>query len=89
MNVTFRVRKCGRCGSDQIRTVRLAHVLRHRDDIGTIVFGDVPAQQCGDCGERFFPSEVALAMDKLIRERAKATRTIELPYFPMGEVAAA
>jgi YgiT-type zinc finger domain-containing protein len=86
MNVKFRVKKCGVCGG-QVRIVNLPKVTRYRDDVGLVVFGDVPAQECVDCGERFFPSEVALAMDKVIRERMKATETIELPYFPMRELA--
>lgn len=86
MSVKFRVKKCGVCGG-QVRIVNLPKLVRYRDDIGLVVFGDVPAQECVDCGERFFPSEVALAMDKVIRERVKAQQTIELPYFPMRELA--
>lgn len=89
MNVTFRVKRCGVCGGQNVRVTNLPEVMRHRDDVGTIIFGDVPAQECVDCGERFFPSEVALAMDKVIRDRVKAQRTIELPYFPMHEPAMA
>jgi len=88
MSVEFRVRKCGSCGSDRVRIVSLPQVIRRRADIGALVFGDVPAQECLDCGERFFPSEVARAMDKVNRERVAATRTIELPFFPMRELAA-
>ena len=88
MSVEFRVNRCGSCGSDHLRVVSLPQVIRRRVDIGTLVFGDVPAQECLDCGERFFPSEVAMAMDKVIRERGAATRTIELPFFPMREFAA-
>ncbi len=51
MNVRFHVRKCSVCGG-QVRIVNLPKVVRYRDDIGLVVFGNVPAQEGVDCGER-------------------------------------
>jgi len=80
----FRVKKCGICGGE-VKEITIKYLERHPQELGPVIFEDVPAQQCAKCGERFYPSEVALTMDSVIQKKIKAKKTITLPLYPISE----
>lgn len=79
----FKLTTCGLCGGTIQDTV-IPRVKRFRDGVGTVVFEDVPAQECQKCGERFLSSEVLEGMECALRQRKPAPHTaaVEVPAYP-------
>lgn len=76
--------KCAICGGEVEETV-VEYLERYHPDAGTVIFGNVPAKRCKECGERFYKSDTAIIMDKVLQEKIKAKKTIELPFYPIKE----
>lgn len=79
----FKLTSCGLCGGIVQDTV-IPHIKRFRDGVGTVVFEDVPVQECQKCGERFLSSEVLEGMEHALRQKkiASHTTTVEVPAYP-------
>ena len=45
------------------------------------IFEDVPMGVCTQCGEKILKPEVAKAIDLVLHEKKKPTRTIEIPVY--------
>lgn len=45
------------------------------------IFEDVPMGICTQCGEKVLKPEVAKAIDQVLHEKKKPTRTIEVPVY--------
>jgi YgiT-type zinc finger domain-containing protein len=46
-----------------------------------LIFEDVPMGVCRQCGEKFLRPEVAKAIDRVLLEQKKPTRTIQVPVY--------
>ncbi len=47
------------------------------------VFEDVPMGVCRQCGEKVLKPGVAKAIDRVIQERKKPTKTIQVPVYSL------
>jgi YgiT-type zinc finger domain-containing protein len=45
------------------------------------VFEDVPVGVCTQCGEKFIKPEVAKAIDRVLQQRTKPTRILQVPVY--------
>ncbi len=52
-----------------------------------ILFENVPASVCSQCGEKLFSGDTADLMDKLARGETPPTRMTEVPVYDLAEVA--
>lgn len=79
----FKITTCGLCGGTVQDTV-IPWVKRFRESVGTVVFKDVPAQECQKCGERFLSSEVLEGMERVLRQKKPTPHTavVEVPAYP-------
>ncbi len=48
------------------------------------VIEDVPMGVCKQCGEKFLTPEVAKDIDRILEEKAKPTKTIQVPVYHYG-----
>ncbi|SMB90238.1 YgiT-type zinc finger domain-containing protein [Thermanaeromonas toyohensis ToBE] len=52
-----------------------------------VIIEGVPAHVCQQCGERYFDSEVALKMDRIVRAAAvPGEKFIQVPVRPFGNI---
>jgi len=51
--------------------------------LGHIIFKDIPAKKCPECGEVYFSARVNQAIDKVIKEKFEAPKRVTLPLYPM------
>ena len=54
-----------------------------------IVFEDVPARVCRQCGEKYFDALVVKAMERAVVGQMRPKRVLQVPVFSYAEVAAA
>ncbi|MDH7486233.1 MAG: type II toxin-antitoxin system MqsA family antitoxin [Anaerolineae bacterium] len=54
-----------------------------------VVFEDVPAEVCQQCGEVYFRPEVLEKMDEAVLEELKPKARLSIPVFSMPELVAA
>lgn len=66
---------------------KIRHVHHWGDSI--VVFDDVPAEVCQQCGEIYFRPEVLEWMDEAVLEELKPKTRISIPVFSMPELAPA
>jgi YgiT-type zinc finger domain-containing protein len=59
---TMTTTPCSRCGGQRLET-RITYTLE-RDD-ATIVFRDVPATVCDECGEEVLTASVAIELEQI------------------------
>lgn len=58
----------------EVEKIVVEYLERYHPEVGAVVFGNVPAKRCKECGERFYKSEVAITMDKVLQEKIKKRR---------------
>ena len=63
---------------------KTAHVHCWGDKI--ILFQNVPAEVCKQCGENYFKPEVMEAFDKATEHLERIKRTIEIPVVPFSDL---
>ena len=68
---------CNHCGQAMI--TKNVTLLRKKKDV-IYSFKDTPAQECSDCGERWFASETLKMMDAMIRGK------VEYPHRPIEAI---
>lgn len=61
---------------------RIRHVQTWRDQV--IVFENVPAEVCGQCGEALFSGPVVDTLNTLLWSTPPATRAIEAPVYDLS-----
>lgn len=78
-----RKRNCGVCGGS-LETVIIDQIQEYSEELGTVIFEDVPALQCGECGERWFEGQVLEAIDAVLEKKPVAPKkiSISVPAYP-------
>ncbi|MBI3923094.1 MAG: YgiT-type zinc finger protein [Armatimonadetes bacterium] len=79
----FKLTHCGICGGE-LEDVVVAKVSRFREQVGTVVFEEVPVQQCRECKEQYLSAEVLEGMERVLRKGKPAPHTalVEVPAYP-------
>ncbi len=54
-----------------------------------IVFEDVPARVCRQCGEKYFDAAVVKAMERAVLGQLRPKRILQVPVYAYADVAAA
>ncbi len=72
--------RCPLCAGP-VQHVAIRELPRRRPDGTCVMFADVPATRCEGCGEQFFASEVALAMQHVLSGRTRVRKRVELPLY--------
>lgn len=76
--------KCGVCkGTVQERLITYVQEYKGR----VIIIENVPAEVCGQCGEKLLRAEVAERIQKVVWERPAPTRETKVPVYEFAEVA--
>ena len=78
---------CVLCGGE-LEDVVVEYLEKYKSQTGTIIFGNVPAKRCLECGERYYLSKVALEIDNVMNGKVKPPKTVKLPLYPMDETLA-
>ncbi|CAG0965449.1 hypothetical protein ANRL3_01155 [Anaerolineae bacterium] len=52
------------------------------------LFENVPAQVCRQCGEKYFDALIVEVMERVVLGKVKPKRTVRVPVFSFGELAA-
>lgn len=73
---------CSFCGG-KVTEKKVKVDYRTGDEL--IVFENVPAGVCGQCGERYYTAKVAKALKKMARDKTVADRIIHVPVKPYAE----
>lgn len=77
---------CTSCGGTDVRRTEVRSAFWHDDRL--VVVEELPALQCGSCGEQFFADEAVVVLD-LLRgdgfQESKARTTITVPVFSYRE----
>jgi len=76
-------RECPVCHHPVVER-RIRHIQTRHDRV--VVFGDVPAEVCGHCGEILFSGSVVDKLNSLLWSTAPATQTIEAPAYDLSAV---
>jgi len=74
--------KCYFCKGKLARK-RIRHV--HRWGTRIIIFDDVPAEVCQQCGEVYFSPEVLKLMDEMTLQDYKPKAVLSVPVFSLPE----
>ncbi|MBI1929202.1 YgiT-type zinc finger protein [Candidatus Poribacteria bacterium] len=69
---------CYYCGG-VVKEKRMPRELRWQGQL--FICEDVPMGVCTQCGEKVLKPEVAKAIDLVLHEKKKPTRTIEVPVY--------
>jgi len=71
---------CAICGGD-LKKARVKLDLWTNDEL--TIIEDVPAEVCQQCGEKYLSSETTKKIDKLIMDRPKSTKKLEVPVLSL------
>jgi YgiT-type zinc finger domain-containing protein len=74
------MKTCLRCGGELRETV-LEHYERWPKDMGLVVFEQVPAQECMECGEAYFDAATSKKMEEIIAGAAEPKGRISVPIY--------
>ena len=77
------MKRCYFCRGEVVEK-KTAHVHCWGDKI--ILFQNVPAEVCKQCGENYFKPEILEAFDKATEHLERIKRTIEIPVVPFSEL---
>lgn len=77
--------RCVRCGGELQETV-LEHYERWPREVGLVVFEDVPAQECMECGEVYFDPVTSQKMETLIVGATEPKERISVPIYSIKSV---
>ena len=76
------IAKCAECGT-ALKTVTLAQYERRGPATGLIIFEDVPACECPNCGEQYFSADVSEVMDRVLHGGVKPTGTTPVSTYSL------
>ena len=54
-----------------------------------VIVEDIPSDICNQCGEKYISAEVSKKIDKLLGQRSKAKKKLEVPVLTLGDSALA
>ena len=80
------MKTCYFCKGEVVQK-RIQHVHQWGEKI--IIFEDVPAEVCQQCGETYFSPEVLEKMDEVTLGEEKPKATISVPIFSLAEAVTA
>ena len=66
---------------------RIRHV--HPWNSRVVIFEDVPAEVCQQCGEVYFSPDTIEMFDRIVREGGKPATVVSVPVFSLASMAAA
>lgn len=75
---------CTSCGGTDVRPAEVRSAFWHDDRL--VVVEDIPALQCGSCGEQFFDDAAVVALDLMRGDgfhESKARAVISVPVFSL------
>jgi YgiT-type zinc finger domain-containing protein len=70
--------KCVFCGG-KVESQKVTFVYEHDTDY--LFIENVPAEVCGQCGEKTYSPEVTDHLIHLAKEKNKAVKTVQVPVF--------
>lgn len=81
--------KCLACGGRMLHQERTTYVYTSGEAAQAfhVIISDVPAEVCGQCGERVYTPEVTDQLLEIIqkaRERKPAPQTVEVPLYSLA-----
>lgn len=76
------ISKCAGCGSD-LTDVVLKQYERRGQEVGLVIFEDVPSRECPSCGEQYFSAEVSEQMESALRGKVPPTGTTSVAMFSL------
>ena len=78
--------QCYYCGG-RVLPQRVRHV--HPWDGTVVIFDDVPAEVCQQCGEVYFSPDTVELFDTIVREGGEPASVISVPVFSLAALTAA
>ena len=79
--------ECAECGAKLLPVV-LPQYERRGPQTGLVIFQDVPAHECPNCGEQYFGRKASELMEEVLRGQVKPTGTTQIATFTLkGPVA--
>ena len=76
------IKQCVECGTE-VRSVVLRQYERRGKTAGLVIFEDVPAAECPNCGEQYFSAQVSELMDKVLQGSMKPTGSTPVATFSL------
>lgn len=76
--MTTKYSDCFYCGG-AVKEKLMPRELRWEGQL--LVFEDVPMGVCTQCGEKFLTPAVAKAIDRILQEKKKPTKTMKVPVY--------
>ena len=76
------IKQCVECGAE-VKSVVLHQYERRGKATGLVIFEDVPAVECPNCGEQYFAAEVSELMDKVLQGGVKPTGSTPVATFSL------
>lgn len=73
--------ECYYCKGEIVKN-KIRHVHYWGDDI--VIFENVPAEVCTQCGEAYFTPEVLKSMDKVTLDGTPPEKSIAVPVFSLS-----
>jgi len=75
--------KCQFCGGN-LENKKTNADLRINDEL--IIFEDVPAKVCDQCGEKYFSADIYARLERMVKKKRKIEKKIPVPImcFPSG-----
>ena len=77
------MKKCYFCKGNIVKK-KISHVHQWGEKI--IIFEDIPAEVCEQCGEVYFSPDAIEIMDKATREISKIKKRVEVPVAKFAEL---
>ena len=79
--MTEETRRCWRCGGAMAPGTMIYCYSGSR---GTVLFGNVPAEVCGQCGESVYSGRVVDQIHRILDERPEPDGTVVVPAYDLG-----
>ena len=67
---------CMFCGCEVMKPAKATHVVNYNGCL--IIVKNVPCEECGQCGEKYFTEEVAEKLEKIINAAKQLTQEISV-----------
>lgn len=77
MTAKKKTKRCGLCGGT-LKEVTIERHERFREEVGTVMFQNVPMLECRKCSERWLTPEVIKAMEAVLEGKVAPTGIVEI-----------
>ena len=78
------MKRCYFCRGEIIKK-KVQHIHTWGDKM--ILFREIPAEVCKQCGETYFAPEALEMMDRVVTGKYKVKKSVSLPVVPFSELA--